>query len=176
MLQAILNTAADPRLYNPNRDVAHNALEVLQEVRKRLAADKWPAMAEILARAQVTPQHAERGLQALSSFLTGSLEVPKETMYQGLVRAGWFEVPEAVNIAVLAHLGAILLGMQWGGIREATLRGVGPLSNCASVVDYGRRFAGLALTDLARLPWWRRWCRLSWAWLRGVGRALAGQA
>lgn len=167
-LQARMSEA-DPRLYNVNRDVAHNFGDVVREVAARLEDGAWPAVKAMLARQQVTEDQLGAACAAFCTFVASSVDVPKERMHEALQRSGWFAVPEAAQIAYMAYLGTVMTGYFYAGVREATLQGVGPAQTYQDLRAVGTRSA-----KVMAAPRWRRKIdalaarvRLAWATLTG---------
>lgn len=141
----------DPRLYNPNRDVAHNFADVVHEVAARLEDNRWPVVGDLLARYQIGEDQLGEACKAFCTFVASSTEIPKEKMEEALVRAGWFHVPEAAQLAYMAYLGTVLSGYFYAGVREATLQGSGPTLTCQDL-----RAAGARTAAIMTAPRWRR--------------------
>lgn len=161
----------DSRLYNPCRDVGHNFQFVIEATADRLGdgARAWPELALILHERGIADEETGQACQALCRFVLGTLDDHKETMQGSLLRSGWFDCRPEAQVACLATLGTVILGMHWSGVREATLGGSGPVQTYKDLAAAGERCARL----LAMRPWQRRWFRLK-TWLGRVGRALRG--
>lgn len=141
----------DPRLYNVNRDVAHNFGDIVREVAGRLEDNRWPVVGQILTQHKVTEEQLGQACAAFCTFVASSVDVPKERMNEALARCGWFNVPEAAQVAYMAYLGTVVSGYFYAGVREATLQGVGPALTCQDLRDVGGRAARLLAA-----PRWRR--------------------
>ena len=151
-LQAKLNQPHDPRLYSPNRDVAHNFDFVIKETADRCAAGQWAELVEYAKDKQISQEDLGRALQTLCYFVMSNTSDHRETMAQGLERSGFLGLKPAARVIVMAHLGTIVLGAHWAGVREATLNGQGPLLSYQNLVSYGRR-----LNILLRMNRFQRW-------------------
>lgn len=149
----------DPRLYNVNRDVAHNFAFVVGEVARCLEEGRWPALTRLAAARGVSDEDLGRACAALARFVAVQADDPAESMAACLARCGFLELPETAQVVVMAYLGTVTLGIHHRGVREATLGGRGPADDYRALAEHGRRCAGLM-----RLPRWRR------RWLRFVGR------
>lgn len=154
----------DSRLYNPNRDVAHNFKAMAMEVAKRCEANTWTALAILTAEKQVTPVHLGQALQAFLTFLAIQMDDPKAGMATCLDRAGWFAVPEYARVIVMAQLGAVMLGAHWSGVRETTIGGQGPALDYQDLAAYGREAAVLMAMSPLRRRWLRVRYRVRQAW------------
>lgn len=141
----------DPRLYNVNRDVAHNFGDVVREVAGRLEDARWPIIAEICKHYNVTEDQLGLACEAFCKFVASSVEVPKERMNEALARCGWFNVPEAAQVAYMAYLGTVMAGYFYAGVREATLAGVGPAQTYQDLREVGSRASKLLTSSR-----WRR--------------------
>lgn len=169
-------SAGDPRLYNPNRDVAHCFGFVLDACFERAYKKQWPSLEKVLGAAYASPdfradleqceapdpsRDVGEALAALGRFVSE----PGGDMHEVLERSGFFAVPAPAQVAALAHLGLVTAGVYFNGARDATLGGHGPLATNESL-----REAGLECARLMAMPRWRR--RLA-VLRRRAGRALA---
>lgn len=142
----------DNRLYNVNRDVAHNFDFVIQEVAKCLEERRWNALTNLAAEYKVSDETLGLACAALCKFVGVQADNPKESMAQCLARCGWLDLPEQARVVVMAYLGVITLGIHHKGVREATLDGRGPADSYKKLRWHGRQ-----LVLLMRMPRWRRW-------------------
>lgn len=157
-LQAKMAQPHDPRLYSPNRDVAHNFDYVIMEVAKRCELQPWSILQTIAMAYEVSQEDLGRACQCLCLFVMTNTADRKESMAQGLSRCGFFDLKPAARVIVMTYMGTIALGMHWAGVRETTLGGNGPLLDYHNLVSHGRR-----LMILMRMPGWKRWLhRLRW--------------
>lgn len=160
----------DPRLYNVNRDLAHCFGTVMMEVAARIEDQRWPFLTELLRTHGVSDESLGEACAAVCRFVISTVDNPKENMHSCLARSGFFSCHEAAQVAVMAVLGTVVLGIHWVGVREATLGGVGPVLTYA---DLGWRGSECAkLMSMSR--WRRRWLRFK-NWLSGISRAFRGQ-
>jgi hypothetical protein len=166
-LQARL-TKDDQRLYNPGRDLAHCFDQVIMEVAERVEGETWPALTELAANNGLSPEDLGRACQCLCRFVAAP-PCPGESMAGGLAQCGFLELHPSARVVVMAYMGTVVLGMNWAGVREATLGGVGPAQT------YGRlRWHGMRCAKLMAMPRWRRAlykfrarCRRAWRAFRG---------
>jgi len=157
----------DPRLYNVNRDCAHNYGEVMQEVAKAIEARRWHPLTELAKANKVTDEELGRACQAVIRFIGVQADNPKESMADCLARCGFLAVHPTARVVVMGYLGLIHLGMHFAGVRETTLNGQGPALTYKKL-----RWYGMKMTKLMSLPRWRRaiyFCRQR---LRRAWRAL----
>lgn len=167
----------DKRLYNPSRDVAHNFGEVMKLVAERCSADNWHAIVSLAKDRGVSQEEIGRGCQAMLQFVATQLNgEDRESMSQALSRSGFFDVSETCRVILMAHLGSVMLGMHWAGVREATIGGQGPALTYRNLRWHGKQCAIL----MAKLsPFRRRWhcfwrrVRLAWRVLCGRHKAYA---
>lgn len=148
-LQARMS-AGDPRLYNVSRDVAHNFGPVMMEVASRLEAGSLQSLDALLKEKGVSEEELGKAIQGLCLFVEKQMDY-KESMAAGLSRSGFLDRQPLAQVAVMAHLGSVLLGIHWAGVREATLKGEGPAAGYKGLRWYGYRSA-----KLMALPRWRR--------------------
>jgi hypothetical protein len=149
----------DTRLYDANRDIAHNFPLVLQDVIMRLEKEVWPSANAVLKAIKCPEAELGKAANAFATFVVTSVDSPKETMLDALQRSGWFAVHPAAQVVVMAYLGQVMTGMFFHGAREATIGGVGPLSSVEQLVAAGRY--------ISRLMAYPRWLRpLIFRWLR----------
>jgi hypothetical protein len=166
MLQAKL-TKDDARLYDPGRDVAHCFDFVIEEVAKRVEDGRWQVLARLAEHSGVSEDELGRACADLCRFVYIQGEFKKESMASCLARSGFLDRHEYARVILLAHLGSVILGMHWAGVRAATLGGDGPASLLRGV-----RWHGHACAKLMTLPPWRRRLYLAYRRLRKAWRAL----
>jgi len=143
----------DRRLYNPSRDVAHNFQEVMNLVAGRLEDQKWPELAEILDREGVDMDEIGEACGCYCTYLASAAEPDMAgiSMVESIRMSGFFECLPAAQVAVLAMIGTCYAGIQFGGIREATMGGEGPMETIAEVAQHGAR-----LHRYMGMPRWKR--------------------
>lgn len=141
----------DPRLYNVNRDIAHNFEFVIMEVGKAIESRRFSPLTRLAKEHNVTDQELGKTCQALCLFMATQADVPKESMPQCLERSGFLSVNPIAQVIVIAYIGQIILGCQWVGVREATLGGSGPAASMKKLRWYGKKM-GLIMA----MPLWKR--------------------
>jgi hypothetical protein len=143
----------DRRLYNPGRDVAHNFQEVMNLVAGRLEDEKWPELKEILDREEVDMDEVGEACGAYCRYITSAADEAKRelSMIDSMRASGFLDCKPAAQVAVLAMIGTCYAGIQFGGIREATIGGEGPLESIADVGKHAER-----LKNYVGKPRWRR--------------------
>ena len=163
-LQARLDPSkTDRRLYDANRDIAHNFAAVTTEVAKRLTHRKW---CELYDSLNTTPTEEELGevCQAFIKFVASAVEKPEEIMAELLHRSGFLQCTHASQVAFMATLGQVLTGMYFHGARMATTGGEGPCSDLRALIQAGRQTSII----FAAPPWKRRWWRLTSRFTRAI--------
>jgi hypothetical protein len=148
-------TANDQRLYNPSRDVAHNFQQVMEMVAGRLEDYSWTELAEVLKREGITMDDLGEACGAYCDYLATSAKMPHWSMYDSLEHCGFFKTKPAAQVAVLAMIGTCYAGIQYAGIREATVGGEGPLATIEELMVHAQRFR--EYTGMSRRR--RRWER-----------------
>ncbi len=142
----------DPRLYNVSRDVAHCFGDVCRETSRRLEDGKWPFLMNYLVVNRVTDDELGEACRAFLEFVGTSTDIREERQpAQALTRVGWFAVREEAQVAFLAVMATVMLGLFYTGVREATMGGEGP---CLTYGDLAA--AGQRVSRLMALPRWRR--------------------
>lgn len=157
----------DHRLYNVNRDVAHNFGDVMREVAGRLEDERWPVLVDVCKTHGVTQDDLGRACEAYCLFVAAATEDKREGMTACLTRSGWYAVPEVAQVALMAIMGTVISGYYWVGVREATIGGQGPCASCQDLREAGRRCSQLML-----VPWWRRKVLRLRSWLFAVIEAV----
>jgi hypothetical protein len=140
-------TAEDKRLYNPSRDVAHNFQQVMHMVAARLEDNKWPELDQLLKRENVSIDDLGEACCAYCTYIASAATDPKMSMFESLNKAGFFKCKPAAQVAVLAMIGSCYAGIQYAGVREATISGEGPLQTVADLMKYAeefRKYAGMS--------------------------------
>jgi len=154
----------DPRLYNVNRDVAHNFHLIIEEVALCLEEGRWDALVELAKLNNVSDTDLGKGCEALIKFVTVQAENPNETMAACLARCGWFEVSTCVRVIIMSYLGVVTLGLHHRGVREATLGGQGPADTYKQLRWHGRKLTLLMGMSRLRRKLYRIKERLRRAW------------
>lgn len=144
-------TQGDDRLYNVNRDVAHNFEFVIQEVAKCVETGRWQALTNLAKDNKITDEQLGEACQAIIRFAGIQADNPKESMAACLARCGWLDMPEIARIVVMCYLGMIYLGIHHAGVRESTLGGKGPALTYKKLRWWGKKFS-LLMT----MPKWKR--------------------
>lgn len=164
----------DQRLYNVNRDVAHNFGDVMREVAARLEDDRWETLSFMLERVgwkgELKQEALGQACEAYCLFVMTTADNPKESMGAALARVGWNDVPEPAQVALMAIMGTVLSGYFWAGAREASIQGVGPCLTYQDLRDAGRRAAKQLL-----IPRWKRVVNKLYARWLAVWDALRGK-
>lgn len=170
-LQARLGPNSDTRLYNANRDLAHNFKQLATEVADRLEDQRWAELQAYLDSRQVTQDDLGEACAAFCQFIAGqAMEKPPpgvkpvELMRQELEESGWLDTKPEAQIAVMATLGSVVLGVHWAGVREATLGGEGPALSLRELASYGQETAIAMTLPRWRRRWRKRLFRLKQAW------------
>jgi len=141
----------DPRLYNVNRDVAHNFEYVANLVAGRLEDGLWPELDHLVRKHNISMDDLGEACQAFCLFIGAGVEQSND-MQEALDESGWFKVKPAAQVALMATLGTVILGMHFSGVREATLNGEGPAATLSQVAARGKETA-----DYLAMPRWKRW-------------------
>lgn len=152
----------DRRLYNPGRDVAHNFKEVMEMVAGRLEDEKWPELAAVMKREDVDMDDLGAACGAYCTYLAWAADPEKQelSMVEALTETGWFKCKPGAQVAVMAMLGTCYAGIAYGGIREATIGGEGPLQDIAELMEHADRMKRFVGMPRWRRRWARRWLRL----------------
>jgi len=154
----------DPRLYNPNRDVAHCFATVAMEVAGRLEDGRWGVVTEYLKEQGVDMDDLGAACEAFCNFVAGAVDEPDEKMTDVLHRVGWFDVPEPAQLAYMAYLGTVMSGLFFAGAREATLGGEGPCNDLRDLQAAGREAHQAIAQSGLRRAFGRFFSRLKQAW------------
>lgn len=156
-------SANDPRLYNPARDVAHNFHEVAKLVAARLEDGMWPELAGVLAREGVTLDALGEACGAYCNYIGSAATHPEWEMEDALRVSGFLNCLPAAQVAVLAMYGVCYAGIQFAGVREATVADSGPLNDVAELIKAADR-----LRRHLRRSWWAQLKYRFMAWRNAV--------
>jgi len=141
----------DPRLYNPNRDVAHHFPSIGRMLVDRLAERRWPELIRpFLQFHGVTEAQLGEGAAALARFFNYCVDVDVDDMRQALNKAGWFALSAPVQFTLCTVLGQLMLGVYFAGIRDATRLGDGPTADVRALLaaaDEAHRILSERATD-----------------------------
>jgi len=91
------------------------------------------------------------------------------SMTKAIQESGFFDCEDAAQVAVLAMIGTCYAGIQFGGIRECTVQGEGPLETIGDLMKHAEEFR--RYQGMGRLR--RRWVKFkmkikaAWAAMRG---------
>lgn len=154
-LQARLSEG-DPRLYNCNRDVAHNFRPIMEILAARIEDGVWDELKTVMEFLGLSHDELGEAVVALIQFVRSSTENPREDMRDCLERSGFLRMRAEAQVAVAAQLGQILLGVHFAGVREATLGGVGPGMDLQQLAETAQRLSQY----LSWSPWRRRLWRV----------------
>jgi hypothetical protein len=146
-------SAEDRRLYNPSRDVAHNFKDVMDLVAARLEDKAWPDLDALLEREKVTMDDLGAACGAYCNYLASAVNEPNLPMQQSLEKHGFFNCKPAAQIAVLALIGSCYAGIQFAGVREATINGEGPLQSVGDLLKHAENFRKYAGMSKLRRAW-----------------------
>jgi len=152
---------SDPRLYNPNRDIAHCFGDVMREVADRLEDERWEELSAILKREGVCMDDLGDACAALCVFVASSADNPKENMFDSMDRCNWFKASPGAQVAVMAILGTVVSGYFFHGVRESTLGGDGPTSTLQDLRERGEK-----CSHLMQMSRTRRWVTRRFSWVK----------
>jgi|TARA_R110000824_G_scaffold82768_15_gene207522 hypothetical protein len=170
MLQARFSEH-DPRLYNVNRDLAHNYKRILEVVAARLEDGSWVELDAHLKENGVTMDELGEACAAFCRYVASAATDKKSDMFDGLTKAGWFECEPLAQAAYLAVMGTVVAGMAHRGIREATLGDDGPALRVGDLTESGERC--LAAMRVSKRK--RRWLGFV-ARVKGAFNSLRGRS
>jgi hypothetical protein len=119
----------------------------------RLEDEKWPELAEVLKRESVSMDDLGEACGAYCRYVASAADESKRdlSMIESMRASGFLDCKPAAQIAVLAMIGVCYAGIQFGGVREATVGGEGPLETIAEVAHHAER-----LKNYIGKPRWRR--------------------
>ena len=160
----------DSRMYNVNRDLAHNYKRILEVVAARLEDGTWEELDVHLKENDVTMDDLGEACAAFCRYVASATTDKKSSMFEGLTNAGWFECKPLAQAAYLAVVGTVVAGMAHRGIREATLGEDGPALRVGDLTEAGER----CLKALRVPRWKRRWFGFT-ARLKGAFASLRGR-
>lgn len=147
---------SDPRYYDVNRDVAHHFSYVANLVASRLEDQTWDDLNVILKQNDITMDDLGEACGAFCTFVGSAAEDAKLSMKESLDKSGWTKVKPAAQIAVMSTIGAIYFGIQFAGVRAATIGDEGPMHEMAYLIEQGRKSADIIM----QTRWQRAWSGL----------------
>lgn len=150
-LQARMSSE-DRRLYNPSRDVAHNFQQVMELVANRLEDQSWPELEGLLQREKVSMDDLGEACGAYCNYLANAVNSPTTTMLDSLTQSQFFKCKPGAQVAVLAMIGTCYAGIQYAGVREATVSSEGPMQTVGDLMKHAERFRAYA-----GMSKWKRW-------------------
>jgi hypothetical protein len=153
-------SSSDSRLYSVNRDVAHNFKQVMDLVAGRLEDQQWVELTEVLTRENVSMDDLGEACGCYCTYLASAATNPELSMQASIEASGFFACKPAAQVAVMATIGTAYAGIQFAGIRDASISAngkvEGPMASVEQLLvhaDRFRRYAGLS-------RWQRRFLRL----------------
>jgi len=158
----------DPRLYSPQRDIAHTFPFMFRVIARRMNADcLYEPMKKLCEARGVDKADIAQATVSLVHFLRSAAERPGEEMEALLDRCGFLDTPPEAQATIVAEIGLITLGSYFTGVREASLGDADPASACYGLESEVRRFY-----KLFHLPRWRRRLVIFRSRVRAAWRAL----
>lgn len=146
-------SADDRRLYNPSRDVAHNFKDVMNLVAARLEDGAWPDLDALLKREGVTMDDLGAACGTYCQYLASAVEAPNLSMARSLEKSGFLSCKPAAQVAIMAMIGSCYAGIQFAGVREATVNGEGPLQTVGELVVHAEHFQKYLGMSKLRRKW-----------------------
>lgn len=143
--------------YAPQRDVAHLFVPVMRQVAAWVEDGTWNELSSFMTKYSVTPEMVAEACGKMCQSIGTAAEHPTETCRESIQRTGFLDEPEESQLIVLACIGAMFVGIQHSGIREATLDGEGPLMEAKDLIAAGEK----VLAVFAAAPVARKRMRLS---------------
>ncbi len=130
------------KLYNPNRDVAHNFQEVSELVAGRLEDHSWHELREVLTREGVSMDQLGEAMGCFCEYLASAADPDKVdwNMSKSITESGFFDCEDAAQVAVMACYGQAFAGIQFAGIREVSLGGEGPVHQIKDLRKFAEEF------------------------------------
>ena len=125
--------------YAPQRDVAHLFVPVMRQVAAWIEDGTWDELSSFMTKYAVTPEMVAAACGKMCQSIGSAAEHPTETCRESIQRTGFLDEPEEAQLIVLACIGAMFVGIQHSGIREATLDGSGPMVEAAELIESGKR-------------------------------------
>lgn len=111
------------KLYNPNRDVANLFPNVITQVSQRIDAVRWPYVEQLFESQAVTDEQLGQAVKAMLDLMATARERPGESLDAAMLRCGYLDLPDSVQVGILAYVGVVSLGLFWGGIRDLAADG-----------------------------------------------------
>lgn len=136
MIQA-RQSNGDSRLYAPNRDVAHLFQPMMHQVAAWIEDGNWPVLAEFLKKNSIEPDALGEACAKMCRLIGEGAEVQyrKESCVDALKRSGFLGEPIEAQLAVLASIGAVVVGVAHKGLREASLGTDGPMKTIGELLE-----------------------------------------
>jgi hypothetical protein len=163
-IQALLRKDADPRKWNPTRDVAHNFPWLWNEVLGRILAKETGITGKIRRKLEVSDDEVLLACMRLSELVTTATKNRKESLLEALDRVRWFELSPEAHCVIAAEIGIVMIGAYYTGVRDATEVNEKPATTYPSLFQAGFDLRKFLLKPRWRLRLERFWQRLKTAW------------
>lgn len=130
-------SANDQRLYNPNRDVAHNFSGVVERLIDNYDNRGWAELRDFTDANGITDEDIANTLNSFVTAILYSKDKDKKNLsvHAALKDSGFFEQKLLAQVTIMSLLGQIYTGMHYVGIREASLGSEGPMYELDSLLD-----------------------------------------
>lgn len=101
----------DPIRYNPARDLAYLAPDIVEQAVRILIKTKWAAAEEFRLHHGVTEEDVQKACVVLERYLTDAVSENsmRSTPLKALQDSGWFELPWKSRSALLMAIGNVVL-------------------------------------------------------------------
>lgn len=109
------------RAYSPNRDVAWVFAQATQLALDSMAETDWEDWyGDYLRHCQMTEEDLGKVAECMGNFCKTTIEeVELKTPFEVLEKSGFFDAPYPAQLAVMAKLGQVFMGIYFAGVRDA---------------------------------------------------------
>jgi hypothetical protein len=143
------------RLFSPARDLRYAYPNAITAICEHFNRGAWQDLVDVCAREGASFDDLCDAMEAFIQFLNLCTKDPEQNLQQVLDEAGWFKLPPAAQIGLMAMFGRVATGQLFDAIRSTTPlgekpEGIAPLATLAIHV----------LRTARQRPWYVRW----WRW------------
>jgi len=142
-MQAVMSPG-DPRLYNVNRDIVHNWVSVLNHIAGIVDDKRWKELQQLLDEGNVSDEEVGHALSMFMLYTSSAADKDKVdmTMEAVLKASGFLDCKPLAQVAVMALIGQAYAGIQYVGIREASLGTDKPLLEVKDLIKAANQQRG----------------------------------
>lgn len=151
-------TPQDPRFFSPDRDLAYCTPHLVHRAVLGLDPEhQEPWIKKFLAAQNITSESLIDGARILAEYMNKALLDPKyKHPYEALLASGFFDLPDEVQVVILAKIGQVFLSGFFTAIRDVLRDPNDPPASLQKIADAATTLQESAAKYRAA-PAWRKY-------------------